>query len=530
MKADLILKSGQIVSMDEDDRQHEALAVYDGKIIALGSDREVVSYEGHRTEVVDLNGKTVLPGFIDAHQHMISTGFNLRNVDCRVGSIKELVDKITTRAETCAPGEWVIGWGYDESRFAQKRHPSKADFAGIDRPVFVTHYSLHSAVANDAALEAAGISAETTVEHGMIEKDEHGELTGRLTEDGLAMVKNSIPYTIEQMKEALKLANDHYVKQGVTSVHEAGMGFFTGSFDEFRAFQETSRDGSRKVRVYGMVLDDFFEQALEARLTHGFGNDRLKIGAMKTFADGTVSGKSAAVTEPYTGEDGSYGELMQTDEEIGGKIVHAHRNGYQIAVHAIGDAAVEQVLNAYEHAMNEFPRSDCRHRIEHASVTRPDLIEKMRRLGIVAVPQPGLVHFAGEVHMEHLHPRLRDYVFASRSFMDSDLKVAGSSDSPITPCEPLLGIYTSISRKTANGNTILSDQKVTIREALEMYTKNAAYASFDEATKGTLEAGKLADLTVLPEEFLDFSADQIKETKVEMTIIGGEVVFKKGEE
>ncbi|HEX7063711.1 MAG TPA: amidohydrolase family protein, partial [Bacillales bacterium] len=230
MKADLILKNGRVVSMDDDASEYEALAIYDGKIIGLGSDREVADYEGRRTQVVDLNDKTVLPGFIDAHQHMISTGFNLRNVDCRVESIEELVHKIKERAEMCAPDEWVIGWGYDESRFTEKRHPTKADFAGIDRPVFVTHYSLHSAVANDAAMEAAGISVETTVEHGVIEKDERGELTGRLTEDGLALVKNSIPYTVEQMKEALKLANDHYVKQGVTSVHEAGMGFFTGSF------------------------------------------------------------------------------------------------------------------------------------------------------------------------------------------------------------------------------------------------------------------------------------------------------------
>lgn len=527
MKADVILKNADIISMDENDNRFEALAIWDDKIIALGSDREINQYAGDRTKVFDLEGKTAVPGLIDAHQHMISTGFNLRNVDCRVSSIAELVEKIRERADKCDPGEWVIGWGYDESRFAENRHPTKADFEGIDRPIFVAHYSLHSAVANDAALDEAGISAETTVEHGVIEKNEQGQLTGRLTEDGLELIKSAIPYTVEQMKEALKLANDSYVRKGVTSVHEAGMGFFTGSFEEFRAFQETSSEGSRKVRVYGMVLDDFFDKALDAQLTNGFGDGRLKIGAFKAFADGTVSGKSAALSVPY--EKDNYGEFMHTDEEIRGQIVAAHRAGYQVAVHAIGDAAVEQVLNAYEFALKEFPREDARHRVEHASVTRPDLLEKMQRLGVIPIPQPGLVHFAGEVHMEHIPESLRDYIFAQRFFFDHGLKTAGSSDSPITPCDPLLGIYTSVSRKTANGNTILPEQKVSLYEALAMYTKNAAFASFDEDVKGTLEVGKFADITVLPRGFLDFSEEQIKNAEVEMTIIGGEAVYKKGE-
>lgn len=527
MQADLVLKNGDLVSMDESGSQYQAMAAWEGKILALGMNEEIGEYVGEHTKVIDLKGKTVVPGFIDAHQHMISTGFNLRNVDCRVASIKELVEKIRERALSCKPDEWIIGWGYDESRFAENRHPRKDDFDGIEQPVFVTHYSLHSAVANDQALEAAGISTETYIEHGVIEKDESGQLTGRLTEDGLELIKEAIPYSVEKMKEALQLANDAYVKKGITSVHEAGMGFYTGSFDEFRAFQATSEDGTRKVRVYGMVLDEFFDRALKASLSHGFGDDRLKIGACKAFADGTVSGKSAALSVPYEGENS--GELMHTDEEIRDIITAAHRAGYQMAVHAIGDAAIEQVLDAYEYALAEWPREDVRHRIEHSSVTRADLLERMRELGVIPVPQPGLVHFAGEVHEKHVPVQLRAYIFAQRYFFDYGLNPPGSSDSPITPCDPLLGIYTSVSRKTANGNTILPEQKVTLTEALEMYTKNAAFASFDETRKGTLEIGKLADLTVLPKGFLDYSEEQLKNTEVEMTIIGGELVYQKGE-
>lgn len=527
MQADLILKNGHIVSMDDRDHRYEAVAIYNGKLISLGGDREIEQYAGKDTIVIDLEGKTAVPGFIDAHQHMISTGFNLRNVDCRVTSIKEMVDKIKRRAKKCAPEEWIIGWGYDESRFTEQRHPMKTDFEGIENPVFITHYSLHSAVANDAALKATGISPATHVKHGKIEVDDDGEPTGRLIEEALDIVKNNMPpYSLEQMKEALRLADDEYVKYGITSVHEAGMGHLTKSLNEFKVFQEMARDQELKVRVYGMVLDEFFPEAQQMKLAFGFGNEHFKVGAVKMFTDGTLSGKTAAVSRPYQ-NDGGYGEKTHTDEELKEAVFKAHREGYQVACHAIGDEAVRQVVDAYENALSRIPRKDARHRVEHASVTNKTLLKRMRDLGVVPVPQPVFVYFAGDVYEENLDPALVDGVFAHRSFLNHRLQPAGSSDSPIRPVSPLLGMYAAMSRETVNGMTLLPQEKVSLYEALQMYTKNAAYASFDENIKGTLEVEKLADITVLPKGFLDFSAKQVKDTEVEMTIIGGEVVYRK---
>ncbi|HET7627275.1 MAG TPA: amidohydrolase [Bacillales bacterium] len=525
MIADRIFTNGTFVSLDDKDRVYGAAAVRDGKIVALGSDEAIERTAGINTKRFDLEGNTVLPGFIDSHQHMISTGFHLRNVDCRVSSIAELVAKIKRRAEAVDADDWVIGWGYDESRFAEGRHPTAADFKDVSRPVFVTHYSLHSAVANELALKKAGITPETTVAHGEVEKDGRGRLTGRLSEDALELIKKQMRFTVSEMKEAIAAANAFYVRHGVTSVHEAGIGFYTGNFDEMRAFQETSENGSRDVRVYGMILDDFYQ---EGDLLLGFRNERFKTGAVKMFADGTVSGKTAALSMPYA--DGGTGEFMHGVGEIERKIMRAHRAGVQVAVHAIGDAAVSQVLTAYEKAIRAFPRGDCRHRIEHASIITPALRDRMQKLGVIPVPQPGLVHFAGEVHMDHVPEPLSKGVFALHSFVEAGLLPAGSSDSPITPCDPLLGVYTAVTRRTALGNTILPEQKLSLREALCMYTRNAARASFDEDLKGTLEIGKLADFTVVSPGFMSFDEEQLKTAEVEMTIIGGIVVYRKGEE
>lgn len=521
------MQNGMIVSMDENARQYEAIAIKNERIIALGGNKEMKEYVSDDTKVMDLQGKTAVPGLIDAHQHMFSTGFNLRNVDCRVTSIKEMVEKVKARAETCAPGEWILGWGYDESRFAEKRHPTKKDLEGIRNPVLITHYSLHSALANDAALQATGISGATAIEHGQIEVNDQGEPTGQLSEDALDIVKNNMPpYTAQQMKDALQLADHEYVKLGLTSVHEAGMGHLTLSLDEFKVFQEMARDDELNVRVYGMILDEFFPAAKKMKLAFGFGNEHLKIGAVKIFTDGTLSGKTAAVSKPYH-NDGGFGEKTHTDEELKEAVYEAHREGYQVACHAIGDEAVRQVLDAYESALTRWPREDVRHRVEHASVTNEALLERMRELEVIPVPQPVFVYFAGDVYEENLHPDLVDGIFTQRSFLDHGLPSPGSSDSPIRPVSPLLGMYAAMSRETVNGRVLLPEEKVSLNEALQMYTTNAANASFDEDLKGTLEIGKLGDVTVLPEGFLDFTPHQVRDSEVEMTVIGGKVVYKK---
>lgn len=527
VEAETILRNGVIVSMDNNNNNYEAMAIRNGRIIALGDNSDVQNYNGKITKVINLAGRTVVPGLIDAHQHMLSTGFNLQNVDCRVTSIKEMVERIKERAKSCGPDEWVIGWGFDESSLIEKRLPTKAEFVEINNPIFISRYCLHAAVVNDAALELAGVTKQSTVNAGTLEKDKHGELTGVLKEEAMNLVKAKMPpYSSEEMKRALYLADEFYVKHGITAVHEAGFGFITGLFNEFAVFKDMSESQSLNVRMNGMILDQFYKNARDMKLKPGSGNERLKIGPIKMFADGTISGMTASVTKAYRNNNG-YGQMMHSYEDLEQSVLEVHQAGWQIAIHAIGDHAVKQVLDAYENALEKFPRSDCRHRIEHASITNENLLRRMSRLEVITVPQPSLVHLAGDVYLENLQDDVVNHVFAINSFLKYGLRPAGSSDSPAAQCSPMLGIYAAVSRETINGISITPEERVSLHEALKMYTKHAAYASFEENEKGTIEVGKLGDLTMLPKGFLNFSPQQIKNTEIEMTIIGGEVIYEK---
>ncbi|MFD1706171.1 amidohydrolase [Siminovitchia sediminis] len=527
MNPDLIMHHGTVVTMDRNFRLAEAVAVKDGKIMATGTNDEILHYSTPQTKVIDLEGRTVTPGFIDAHQHMINFGFNLANVNCRKNSIEEVVSAIKERAKASSPDEWIIGWGYDEAGFKEMRNLHKSDFEGIPNPIYIMRYCHHAAAVNDRALELAGITNDTTVNNGMIEKDDSGEVTGVLVEQGKTLVENVMPpYTRDQMKHAVKLANDQYVKEGITSVHEAGLGFFSDAFKEFDVLAEMKEEGTLNVRMYVMVMQDVFEEFLESYSSYEWDH-RLKMGSMKFFGDGTLSGKTAAVSQDFKHSPGEKGMLLYTFDELFERAKIAHSQNKQIAVHAIGDRTIQQVLDVYEKLYEDDPKPNLRHRIEHSTVTDKAILARMKKLGAIPVPQPSLVYFAGDVYMENLNEPAVDNVFANKNFIHAGLKPAGSSDCPIIPSSPLLGMAVAMDRTTVKHHVFIPDQRISLREALSMYTVNAAYASFEEDLKGSLEKGKLADMVVLPEGFLGFSADEIKKTEVEMTIIGGEIVYSK---
>ncbi len=528
MNADLILHHGTVITMDQNFQLAEAVAVKDGKILATGSNDDILQYSTSQTKIIDLEGKTVTPGFIDAHQHMINLGFNLANVNCRKASIEEVVSAIKKRAEASRPDEWIIGWGYDEAGFKENRNLHKGDFEGIPNPVYIMRYCHHAAVVNEKALELAGITNETTVINGIIEKDDSGNVTGVLVEQGKSLVENVMPpYTKEQMKNAVKLANDEYIKDGITSVHEAGLGFFSDAFKEFDVLKEMKKEGTLNVRMYVMVLQEVFEEFLEAYSSYEW-DDHIKMGSMKFFGDGTLSGKTAAVSQDFKNSPGEKGMLLYSYEDLLERAKIAHSQNKQIAVHAIGDRTINQVLDVYEKLYEDDPKPNLRHRIEHSTVSDETILARMNKLGAIPVPQPPLVYFAGDVYMENLNEPAVQNVFANKNFIDAGLKPAGSSDCPIIPSSPLLGIAVAMDRMTINNRVFIPDQRVSLREALSMYTINAAYASFEEDLKGSLEEGKLADMVILPEGFLHFTPEEIKGTEIEMTIIGGEVVYSKG--
>ncbi|MGG1663705.1 amidohydrolase [Brevibacillus sp. NRS-1366] len=528
MFADIALYNGQIVSMDENNRQYSAILIKNRRIVGLGNIEEMKPFIGGKTKVIDLQGKTVLPGFIDAHQHMFSLGNNLINLQCDQLSIADLVEEIEKRAANLEPHEWIIGCGLDESRLVEKRLPQASDFNHILNPIYITRYCYHTAVVNDRALALAGVD-EQTVEPvgGEILRDHSGKASGVLKENAMELVQRVIPpYTVEQIKQAISRADDYYIKQGVTSVHEAGMGLITGSLKEFRAFQELILNNQLKIRVYGMVMDTFYSELLATQLLTGFGTEQFKIGAVKMFADGTLSGGTAAVREEYEEPIKGYGMLMYSDEELEQKVLQAHMQGFQVAIHAIGDRAIEQVLNAYEKALAIYPREDHRHRIEHCKLSHPGIIERMKKLGVIPVPQPAMYHQHGNVYKRVLKPEVINDYCPLYSFINSGLKPAGSSDCPVVSGSPFLGIYAAMTRKTHTGETIVPEQSLSLFEALKMYTVHGAYASFSENEIGTLEIGKYGDLIVLPRNFMSFCAEEIKETEVEMTIVNGEVCYE----
>jgi predicted amidohydrolase YtcJ len=529
MYADFVLVNGRIVSMDQDKREYEALAAKNGRIIGLGKDKDIEKWIGAATASIDLEGKTVVPGFIDAHQHMVNFGFYLSQVNCSVDSIEELVNAVRESAATLKNEEWVIGIGFNEDRFKENRFPNAADFADIPNPVYLLRNCLHTAVVNQTTLELAGINEHSPdVAGGEIVRDTNGKPTGVLKEKALDFVKRILPpFSLEEIKEAISFADKEYTSLGITGVHEAGMGFFTHSINEFRAFQEMSMDQSLKVRVYGMILDSYFEDAKKMKLLTGFGNDKLKIGSIKIFSDGTLNGRTAAVSEGYLDPAGERGGMVISKEELEKKVLDAHREGYQVAIHAIGDRAIMQVIDAYEKAIQAYPRADHRHRIEHTSVTTPEIIDKLVELELIPVPQPSFLNVAGDVYKNVLQPHVTERLKPLKTFFERGIKAAGSSDCPVVTSSPLFGMYCTMARETL-GSTVLSPkERLSLEEALQMYTVHAAYAAFAENDQGTLEIGKFADCVVLPAGFMSYSAEEVRDAKIEMTVIGGEIVYTK---
>ncbi|GKU82175.1 amidohydrolase [Niallia sp. NCCP-28] len=525
--AEWIYYNGEIISMDKKNTIYEAIAIKKERIIAIGKFAELKKWSDSNTKFVDLEEKTVLPGLIDAHQHLFHSGFNLLYIHCSHPSIKEMVEEIHMKSKELEPDEWIIGWGYDEANFQEKRHPETTDFKDIKNPIYISRYCEHTAVVNKTVLQLMKLTKETTVKNGEIVRNDDGEAIGVLKEEAMQLAKQVIPaYTKEQMKEAIKLAINENLSKGITSVHDAGLGFFSGSFEqEYMVLKEMAENKELSIRIYGMVLEKFFQKAIKKQKEK---NGYFRIGAMKLFADGTISGKTAAISIDYN-ETVQSGMLLYTEAELTEKVMAAHKLGYQIAIHAIGDRAVEQVIQAYDKALQTYPRSNHRHRIEHSMITNKALLKKMKALEIIPILQPALVYQAGDVYQENLDSTLSSQVFAAKKMMDHHLSPAGSSDAPITPGSPFFAIYAAMSRKTKRGKVLAPENKITLDQALKMYTINAARASFDEANKGTLEVGKLGDMTIVPKGFMHFEENKIKDTKVLMTVIGGEIMYKRGQ-
>ena len=532
MKADLVLINGEVITMDADSRIVEAVAIRENRIIFVGSTLEVQQLIESKTEVIDLCGKTLLPGFIDAHIHLVMYGLNQLAISCKAQNIisnEDIKQELQKKAQTVPKGQWIRAWGFNETTIKENRYLSikELDEISSEHPIMITRTCGHISIVNSKALELAGIDANTAnPDGGIIERDANGALTGKLIEKANMRMNEIAKHTEVELRQAMKIASNHFVQAGITSIHEAGV----SDTDTYRLLQEAVKNKDIAVRVYAIICTlnnshEFVEKMLTAGVLTGTGDERFKIGPAKIFTDGSSTGPTIATREPYTSNPNEHGILYYSEDEIYRVLGEAHKKGYQITVHAQGDRAIEMYLNCVEKALNEHPREDHRHRIEHAGISTPDLQVRMKKLGVIPIPNPSFPFEFGDIYVKNYGERV-NYMYPVRDFIDKGIICAGGSDAPVTDYNPLIGIHTAVNRKSSSNSEIGGNQKVSILEAIKIYTINGAYASFEEDIKGSLEVGKLADLVVLDNSILNQNNNSIKDLKVEMTIIDGQILYK----
>jgi len=531
---DLALVNANVLTMDPDRPRATAVGIAHGRITALD---EIPPGAAH---VVDLRGATVLPGFHDAHNHMIGFGMSLGEVDISsppIGSLDELYAAIARRAETTEPGEWVIGSGYDQNKLGG-HHPDRdaLDRAAPGRRVWLRHTSGHMCVVNSLVLADLGIEeAGTEIPGGRVATDSGGRPTGLLEERAQLLVGSLVyPYPLAELTDAIARAASQYLKEGVTSCTEAGIGggWVAHSPAELAAYAAARDQGRLGVRIelmparealhpLGAHREDGLDAGLDLGIGTGFGDDWLRLGAVKIFADGSLVGRTAAMHDPFAGNGDNRGYLQADADELRAAIIAAHRSGWQVATHAIGDRAVDLALDAYDEAITRYPRRDPRHRIEHFAVVQPRQVTRAAELGVIAVPQGRFAAELGDGMLAAVGPDRHAWLYRQRSLLEAGMVLPGSSDRPVVAGAPLLGIDGMVNRRTSSGAPFNPSEAVTAEQALRAWTWGSAYASRQEHVKGSIAPGMLADLVVLSEDPTAVSPDRIAGLEVLATITGG---------
>jgi predicted amidohydrolase YtcJ len=532
MTLDLLLTNATILTMDPNHPTASAVGISGEHIVWVGDADDARAHLSGVTQTLDLGGATVIPGFNDAHHHLILLGHWLSQLDCgfpTVRSIAEIVATVGARAATTPDGEWIEGRGYDDNKLVERRHITRWDLDAVspNHPVSIRNASGHMCVINSRALELSGITKATEAPYGgTIHLDpETGEPSGLLQEQAQNLVPLSfIPTEKAALRTCLDVASRAYLAAGITSSQEAGI--FTTP--EFAVYQEAWAAGELPLRTYLMIRQGFLEALEQLGIFTGFGDDRLRIGSFKLLADGSLIGRTAAVSEPFLEDPdpNNLGLEMMPQAELDDLIWRGHRNGWQVAIHAIGDRGIDMCLDGFERAMQRLPRHDHRHRLEHCGILRPDLIRRIKEMGVVPVGQPPFIYEFGDGFLRHLGRERCQLTYALRTVLDAGIPLAASSDSPVSSYQPLLGIKLAVTERTANGTEFAPQEAISVDEAIALYTRAGAYASFDEHRKGTITPGKLADFAVLGTDPRTVDPDTIDQIPVLATISGGRTVYE----
>ncbi|RJP17634.1 MAG: amidohydrolase [Candidatus Abyssobacteria bacterium SURF_5] len=528
----LLLHNANVMTLNPAQPHAGAVLIDGSRIKAVGAYDQLAAQCGPECEKMDLAGMTVLPGFIDCHMHPILLAFFQMNLDLNgVRSMAELFKRLADKTSGATPDQWILGLRFNEEGLAEQRLPTlgELDREIPDHPLIILRYCGHLAVANSRALAFAGITADTPNPHGgEIERDANGRLTGVVRETAVSLLTDNVPPPDwDSFMQAAEQTFQQLAAYGVTGIHGILQTSGNGPSGNLGYLEISALKALRNKipqRLYLMIMTteaSDIEQARASELHDESPDSTCKVGAWKIICDGSLGGHSAVMYEPYSDAPAMSGIMVWSEQELEKMIFEAHRSGIQLAIHCIGDRMSDIVIRILERALAEHPRENHRHRIEHASVITPDLIQRARRLGVILSVQPPFIYSEREWLGKRVGKRLRN-VYPFHSLLEHGLTVCAGSDAPIEVPDPILGIYSA-----ANRLGVTPEEAVGVDDAIRMYTSNAAYAAFEENTKGTIEAGKLADLVVLSQNPLAIPAPRLREISVEMTMVGGKVIFSR---
>jgi len=528
---DAVFTNGKVWTVDRSRPTVEAVAVLGGKVLASGTSAEMKKHVGGKTQVVDLKGKRMLPGFIDNHTHFMSGGFQLQNVDLKNAKDEQEFAKLLKERAQKFPQRWITGGDWDHDNWPGGNLPNKEliDSFTPNTPVFVNRYDGHMALANSHVLKLAGLTKDTKDPPGgtVVKDPKTGEPTGVLKDEAMGYVYRIMPgSTEEEQMEAARLALAEARRLGLTSIQDMS------SSVDVRVYQKLKTRGELTARFYSRLPLYQWEYLAKTGIKVPFGDEWIRIGALKAFADGSLGSTTALFFEPFTSDPTTRG--LASDIVLDGRLekwsLGADKAGLQLSIHAIGDSANSLMLDLFEKIVKTNPAWDRRFRIEHAQHIRPWDFKRFAQLGVIASVQPYHAIDDGRWAEKRIgHERCKT-TYAFRTFLDSGVKLCFGSDWTVAPLNPLTGIYAAVTRRTtdgANPNGWFPEQKITVQEAIECYTINNAYAAFEENEKGSISPGKLADFVVLSEDILSVDPGRIEKVSVEMTVVGGKVVYEK---
>jgi predicted amidohydrolase YtcJ len=529
--ADVIVTRAKIWTGDKQLPAAEALAIIGHRIVAVGSAAEIDAWHGSSTKIIDAEGRRLVPGFNDAHVHFVDGGRQLDNVDLKdAATPQEFAKRIGERARRAAAGEWILDGDWDDQRWNPPALPTKEliDPLTQDTPVFVSRYDGHMALANSVALRLAGVTAATKdPPGGAIVRDAEGNPTGALKDAAMTYVQRVIPpLTREQRLHAIRRALEHARSVGVTSVQH-----MNPSYDDIAAYADLATRGELTARIYAAPMETGWEDQAKIGIVRAFGSPMLRIGAVKGYADGSLGSSTAFFFAPYTDAPNTLGLLSDEMQPLDGmrrRLIGADKAGLQLCIHAIGDAAISQVLDLFSDVIRANGPRDRRLRVEHAQHMAAKDFARFAAMNVIASVQPYHAIDDGRWAERRIGAERIKTTYAFRTFLDRGVHLAFGTDWNVAPLNPMLTLYAATTRATLDGahpNGWVPEQKISVEEALSAYTAGSAYAEFQEQEKGRLARGMLADLVVLSDDIVAIPPARIKDVKVTLTMVGGKVVF-----